>query len=160
MRLIAGGTALLAGVLSLQQPVAAQNQGALTSKIELEKLAPARPGEPPLKIYAAPDVVVPGDRVRITLTFTNAGAAPASGVNITNPIAEGLIFDGTTDTADFGVSVDGGKIFGPLPTLLVTPPGAAPRAATAADVTHVRWLWHDAVPAGQTRSVAFFGKVK
>lgn len=161
MRLILRSGALLASIiLSLPLPALAQNSGNLASKIELEKLSPAGDGKPPLKTYVAPGVVVPGDRIRITLTFTNAGTAPAAGVNITNPIPAGLVFDGTADTADFGVSVDHGKIFAPLTTLTVADAGAASRAATNADVTHVRWLWHDAVPAGQTRSVAFFGKVK
>lgn len=154
-----GATLLAAGmILALQQPALAQNSGTLTSKIELEKLTPAGEGKPPVKSYAEPEVVVPGDRVRVTLIFTNAGAAPASGVNITNPIPEGLVFDGTTDTNGFGVSVDGGKSFGPLDTLTVA--GAVPRAATAADVTHVHWLWQDSIPVGQARAVAFFGKVK
>lgn len=161
MRLILRGGALLAGIaMVFQQPALAQNGGNLTSKVELEKLSPASGGQPPSKSYGTPDVVVPGDRVRITLTFTNAGAAPASAVNITNPIPEALVFDGTADAADFAVSVDGGMSFGPLETLTVAATGAPSRAATNADVTHVRWLWRDAVPAGQTRSVAFFGKVK
>lgn len=156
------GAALLAAgiMLALQQPALAQNSGTLTSKIELEKITPAAEGKPSVKSYAEPDVVVPGDRIRVTLTFTNAGAAPASGIAITNPIPNGLIFDGTADTTGFGVSVDGGKSFGPLDTLTVAAMGAASRAATTADVTHVRWLWPDAVPVGGTRSVAFFGKVK
>lgn len=153
--------ALLALALAFgSQPAIAQNGGALTSKIELEKLTPTAEGQPPAKSYAAPDVVVPGDRVRITLTFTNGGAVPAAGVNIVNPIPEGLVFDGTDDRQDFTVSVDGGKTFGALAALTVTGTGTAPRTATVGDVTHVRWLWTATVAPGQTRSVAFFGKVK
>ena len=154
-------TALLALALAFGvQPALAQSGGALTSRIELEKLTPTGEGQPPAKTYTAPDVVVPGDRVRVTLNFTNGGTAPAAGVNIVNPIPEGLVFDGTDDTKDFAVSVDGGKVFGALATLMVPVANAAPRVATAADVTHVRWQWSDAVAPGQTRSVAFFGKVK
>ena len=153
------GSALLATALLLgAQPAAAQ--GTLTSKVELEKLTAASPGQPAVKSYSAPDVVVPGDRVRITLTFTNGGAAPAADVKIVNPIPDGLTFDGTSDPKDFAVSVDGGKIFGALEALAIPVAGAAPRAATAGDVTHVRWLWSIPVPAGTSRAVAFFGKVK
>lgn len=141
-------------------PVAAQGTGALTSKIELEKLTPTTDGQAPAKSYIAPDVVVPGDRIRVTLTFTNNGAAPAVGLNLTNPIPEGLVFDETADTAGFSVSVDGGKTFGALAGLTMPVSGAGPRAAAAADVTHVRWLWPDAVAPGQSRSVAFFGRVR
>lgn len=155
------GTAILALTLAFGSlPALAQNGGALTSKIELEKLTPTTEGQPPAKSYTAPDVVVPGDRVRLTLNFTNGGSAPAAGVNIVNPIPDALVFDGTEDTKDFAVSIDGGKTFGALSALTVAVTGAAPRAATAADVTHVRWHWSDAVAPGQTRSVAFFGKVK
>ena len=139
---------------------AAQGSGALTSKIELEKLTPATAGQPVQKTYVDPDVVVPGDRVRVTLTFTNDGAAPASGVNLVNPIPKGLAYDDTADTAGFGVSIDGGKNFGPLASLIGPVEGATGRPATAAEVTHVRWLWPDAIAPGASRSVAFFGRVR
>ncbi len=151
----------IAAVLALgSHPAAAQGTGALTSKIELERLAPATSGQAAAKTYVAPDVVVPGDRIRVTLTFTNNGAAPAAGLNLTNPIPEGLVFDETADAAGFSVSVDGGKTFGALASLTVPVSGADPRAAVAADVTHVRWLWPAAVAPGQSRSVAFFGRVR
>ncbi|MHA4836608.1 hypothetical protein [Sphingopyxis sp. MSC1_008] len=152
--------ALAALIAAGVQPAAAQGTGALTSKIELEKSTPSSDGQPPKKTYVAPDVVVPGDRVRVALTFTNNGAAPAAGVNLVNPIPEGLLFDDTADTAGFGVSTDGGKTFGTLAALTVPVDGAAPRPAVAADVTHVRWLWPDAIAPGQSRSVAFFGRVR
>ncbi|NIJ36387.1 putative repeat protein (TIGR01451 family) [Sphingopyxis panaciterrae] len=155
-----GVMACAAASALLAQPAAAQDGGALASKIELEKPAPAAAGQPPAKTYVAPDVVVPGDRIRITLTFTNKGAKPASGVKIVNPIPEGLVFDGTNDPAAFSVSVDGAKEFGALDTLTVAAQGAAPHAAAYPDVTHVRWLWPDAIAPGQSRSVAFFGRVK
>lgn len=141
-------------------PAAAQGTGALTSKIELEKSMPASEGQPVRTTYVTPDVVVPGDRVRITLTFTNSGVAPAAGVNLVNPIPAGLIFDDTADTAGFAVSVDGGKSFGALAALAVGATNAAPRPAAAADVTHVRWQWPDAIGPGGTRTVAFFGRVQ
>lgn len=142
------------------QPAFAQGTGALTSKVELEKSTPGQNGQPATKTYLTPDVVVPGDRVRISLNFTNNGAQPASGVVIANPIPAALVFDGTDDQAGFGVSIDGGKQFAPLATLTVPVEGAPPRVATAADVTHVRWAWLDAIAPGQSRSVAFFGRVR
>lgn len=141
-------------------PAFAQNTGALTSKVELEKTTPAQDGRPATKTYVTPDVVVPGDRVRISLIFTNNGAKPASGVVIANPIPSALMFDGTDDQAGFGVSTDGGRKFDALASLTVPVEGAAPRPATAADVTHVRWQWPDAIAPGQSRSVAFFGRVR
>ena len=141
-------------------PAAAQGSGNLTTKVEVEKSVPGQDGQPASKSYVTPDVVVPGDRVRISLAFTNNGTEPASGVVVANPIPPALLFDGTDDDAGFGVSIDGGTIFAPLSNLTVPTEGAAPRAATAADVTHVRWKWADAIGPGQTRSVAFFGRVR
>ena len=151
----------LAVVLAaVTQPAAAQGTGALTSKIELEKLIPVGDGQAAKKSYVTPDVVVPGDRVRVSLAFTNNGTAPAAGINLVNPIPEGLLFDDTADAANFSVSIDGGKTFGSLASLAVPVQDAASRPATAADVTHVRWLWPDAIAPGQSRSVAFFGRVR
>lgn len=151
----------LAVVLAaVTQPAAAQATGALTSKIELEKHTPAGDGEAAKKSYVTPDVVVPGDRVRVSLTFTNNGTAPAAGINLVNPIPEGLLFEDTADAANFSVSVDGGRTFSSLASLTVPVQDATARAATAADVTHVRWLWPDAIAPGQSRSVAFFGHVR
>jgi len=151
---------LAAALVLGTQPAAAQGTSMLTSKVELEKSGPVVDGREGEKTYTTPDVVVPGDRVRLTLNFTNNGAAPAAGVNLTNPIPDALVFDGTNDTAGFAVSVDGGKTFGALAALTVAVTGAGPRPAAANDVTHVRWLWPDAIPAGQSRSVAFFGRVR
>ncbi len=141
-------------------PVAAQQGGVLTSKVELEKEIPGAHRTTSLYTYVEPKVVVPGDRVRVTLTFTNNSASPATGLNITNPIPAGLFFNGTDDTTDFSVSVDGGKSFGALSSLTLPVANAAPRAATLTDVTHVRWLWVKPVAPQQNRSVAFFGLVK
>ena len=142
------------------RPALAQSTGTLTSKVELEKSTPGTDGQPATRTYLTPDVVVPGDRVRISLAFTNNGAEPASGVVIANPIPQALMFEGTDDQAGFGVSVDGGKQFAPLSELSVPVEGTKPRAATEADVTHVRWKWPDPIAPGQTRTVAFFGRVR
>ncbi len=155
-----GALTLATVILLAAMPASAQQSGGLTSKVELEKEIAGANGAAATYSYSEPKVVVPGDRIRVTLTFTNNSTAPATGLNITNPIPEGLIFNGTNDDADFTVSVDGGKSFGPLPSLTLSVANAAPRAATMADVTHVRWLWSQPVAPQQTRSIAFFGRVK
>ena len=155
-------TSLAIGALFLLsvQPAAAQATGSLTSKIELEKSTPSPNGGPATMTYAEPKVVMPGDRIRVALTFTNNAAAPAAGVKLVNPIPKGLVFDDTANAEHFTVSTDGGNTFGALTSLTVASQDAAPRPATAADVTHVRWLWPDAIAPGQSRSVAFFGRVR
>ncbi|WP_411338722.1 hypothetical protein V6U71_12205 [Sphingopyxis sp. J-6] len=157
-----GAMTLAAALFATVQPAAAQGGGALTSKIELQKVVPGTGTDRHAELYTfvAPDVVVPGDRVRVTLTFANNSDAPATGLDITNPIPEGLIFNGSDDDTDFSVSVDGGKSFGALASLRVPVENAAPRAAGLPDVTHVRWLWTQPVAPHKSRSVAFFALVK
>lgn len=155
-----GALTIAAASLLGTTPAMAQPNGGLTSRVELEKLVPAADGAEATKTYTEPKVVVPGDRIRITLTFTNGGTAPATGLVFTNSIPPGVVFDGTDDLADFSVSVDDAKTFGPLAALTLTIANEAPRAATMADVTHVRWTWSTAVEPQQQRSVAFFGRVK
>jgi uncharacterized repeat protein (TIGR01451 family) len=152
--------AIAALLIAVSPAATAQGSSGLAVKIDLEKTAPAAEGRPATKTYVAPDVVVPGDRVRVTLNFTNDRAAPVAGVKLVNPIPDGLTFDDTADTSGFSVSIDGGKTFDALTALTVPVAGAAPRTAAKADVTHVRWLWSDAIAPGQSRSVAFFGRVK
>lgn len=151
----------LAAALAMgMQPAAAQGTGVLTSKAELEKSDPAVDGREGAKTYTTPNVVVPGDRIRLTLTFTNNGAAPSAKMILMNPIPTALVFDGTSDTTGFAVSVDGGKTFGALGDLKAGVEDAEPRPAVASDVTHVRWAWPDAIAPGESRSVAFFGRVQ
>ncbi|MDK2761569.1 MAG: DUF11 domain-containing protein [Sphingopyxis sp.] len=142
------------------QPAAAQGTGSVTSKVELEKSTAATNGKPARTTYVTPDMVVPGDRVRVTIIFTNNGAAPATGVKLDNAIPRGLTFDGTADTAGFSVSTDGGTTFAPLAALRIPVNATSQRPAVAGDVTHARWLWPDAIAPGKSRSVAFFGRVK
>lgn len=160
MKVEVRGAVLAFALLTGTQPASAQNDGALTIKTELEKLTPVEAGKPPQKTYVEPQTVTPGDRIRYTLTFRNQGTEPAGNIKVDDPIPEGVSFEETNDHKDFSVSTDGGKTFGALDAATTANADGSRRAASPADVTHVRWLWTDPVPPGQTRSVAFFGKVK
>ena len=117
------------------------------------------------KLFTPKDVaVVPGDNIVFTLLVNNATAQPAIGFKATNPMPSAVSFASVTeDWAD--VSVDGGKNWGKLANLKVKandPTGTAvvERAATPADVTHVRWVFTDAIAPGATRTVSYRGVVK
>jgi uncharacterized repeat protein (TIGR01451 family) len=143
-------------------PAAAQEQGAslsLDSLVELAKTETAADGSTTTR-YTKPDVVVPGDRVRITLRFHNRSRDAIQNLKLRNPIPEGLQFDGTEDLAGFAVSVDGGTNWGQLAELSVTPGGGAARAATMADITNVMWTLPQPVPPGTRGSVSFFTRVR
>lgn len=154
-------TLSLIPALLMVTPAAAQ-QGdnlVLDSLVELVKSETAADGTVTTR-YAKPDVVVPGDRVRITLRFHNRSRQPIQNLKLRNPIHDGLQFDGTEDLSGFSLSVDGGKVWGQLAELTVTPTGEAARAATFADVTHVMWILPQTVTPGARGSVTFFTRVR
>jgi uncharacterized repeat protein (TIGR01451 family) len=153
----------LVPALLLALPATAQVQDgdnlALDSLVELAKAETAADGTVTTR-YTNPDVVVPGDRVRITLRFHNRSRDAIQNLKLRNPIPDGLLFDGTDDLAGFSVSVDGGTNWGALAALTVTPQGGAPRRATFADVTHVMWILPEPVVPGSRGMVHFFTRVR
>lgn len=105
-----------------------------------------------------PKVVIPGDHLLFTTRYHNDGAQPVTNFVVTNPLpsAVALASDGAQGTE---VSVDGGKTWGQLGALKVTSAEGAPRAATAADVTHVRWTIPTIAP-GASGEVQYHGIVR
>ncbi|MCC6924338.1 hypothetical protein [Novosphingobium sp.] len=89
-------------------------------------------------VYSDPKVVVPGDKLVFTTTYSNTGAEPVRNFVVTNPLpaAVALAPEGAEKQ---DVSVDGGKSWGKLGMLKVSD-AAGQRSAQASDVTHVRWV--------------------
>lgn len=105
-----------------------------------------------------PKLVTPGDRLVFVLDYKNQGTAPATGFTVTNPVPAAVSYtDASTGAV---VSADGGKSWGQLAALKVLGADGQPRAATAADVTHIRWTLAQAVPAGQGGKLQFRGVVR
>ena len=102
--------------------------------------------------------VTPGDRIVYVFSYHNQGAQAASGFNLVDPVPATVAFAGTDDSSAI-VSVDGGKTWGPLPTLKVVQADGTQRNALPTDVTHVRWSFAT-IPAGQTGKLSFRGVVK
>ncbi len=120
--------------------------------------------------------VVPGDKVVFKLAYTNKSKDAATGFRATNPIPAPIQFvSAREDWAE--VSVDGGVTWGKLADLTVTEaPKANPilgepaqanviaapvtRSANAADVTHVRWVFPNAIPSGTTGDISYSGLIK
>lgn len=106
------------------------------------------------------ELVVPGETVFYTITFTNVSAEPADNVVITNPIAENLMY---VQGSAFGpgmeilFSADGGNTFAPAEELTVAENGDV-RRATASDFTHVRWVMRSDLDAG-AQGIARFAAV-
>ncbi len=81
--------------------------------VQKETVVVNEAGESEAQLVAA-ELVVPGETVFYTITFTNVGAEPADNIVITNPIAEDLMYvDGSAFGAGMDIlfSVDGGVTF-------------------------------------------------
>lgn len=112
------------------------------------------------KVVRTPiESAAPGDVIVIKLTYSNDGAKPAADVVISNPMPEQLSFLEGREGGAPQVSVDGGKTFGALAALKVKTDDVE-RAATSADVTHVRWRVAQPVAPGQSGEVAFAARLK
>jgi uncharacterized repeat protein (TIGR01451 family) len=152
----------------------------LTSTALIERRSVDAAGKETVQFKTPSEVlVVPGDKVVFTLTYINNGSEPATAFRAVNPMPGAIQFLSTAqDWAE--VSVDGGNIWGKLSDLRVaqnnpassdaTPvegqkpsvpgPLAVSRAATAEDVTHIRWVFVDAIAAGAKGELSYSGVVK
>lgn len=137
----------------------------LSSDVKIERVETDAAGKEKVTLYAPKQVVVvPGDKVLFTLEVVNTGAEPAAGFRATNPMPGPVQFVSVTeDWAE--VSVDGGTSWGKLAALKVKKApaeGAAPveRAADVTDVTHVRWVFADAIAPGGKRTISYRGVIK
>jgi hypothetical protein len=142
----------------------------LTSTASIERVETDSQGATKTVLKSPSQVaIVPGDKVVFMLDYLNEGQDPASGFRATNPMPGAIQFVSVSeDWAE--VSVDGGANWGKLSALTVTDKPAsnvtveaatsAPRAATAADVTHVRWVFAEAIAPGKKGTLSYVGVVK
>jgi hypothetical protein len=144
---------------------AAKNAVKLTSDIMVERVSVNDKGEEVVTLKTPKQaVVVPGDKLIVSLHYVNEGGEPAKEFRATNPISPAVQFIAVKeDWAE--VSVDNGTSWGPLSALTVTVPAtdAAPastRSAEAKDVTHVRWTFKTPLAPGQKGTVSFRGSIK
>ena len=141
---------------------AAQAAGGLqlTNQVFQEVETRAANGEMVRKTVPAA-MVVPGTEVSYVITYENTGDRPADDVILTNPVPVELEFVSVAaPTTANQVSVDGGKHYGALSSLTVRAADGNPRAASAADVTHVRWTLSNALQPGQGGTVSFRARLK
>lgn len=135
---------------------AAQSHLDVQTLVQKEAIVVNDAGESQAELVTA-DLVVPGETVFYTTTFTNISAEPADNVTITNPIAENLMYvDGSAfgPGMDILFSVDGGVTFATAGELTVVE-GDEVRDARASDFTHVRWVMKNDLQAGAQGLVRF-----
>jgi len=85
-----------------------------------------------------PKVVVPNDKLLFTTTYVNTGATKVENFVVTNPLPSAVML-ASEGTEDLAVSIDGGKTYGALATLMMVDAQGTKRPAQASDVTHIRW---------------------
>ncbi len=88
------------------------------------------------------DRVVPGDEIFYTLEIRNTGSATVPAPSVVYPVPEHTRYVADSAIgpgAEVSYSIDGGRSFDEPENLEVAGPAGAPRAAAAADYTHIRW---------------------
>lgn len=150
---------ILLALLAFAAPAAAAGADVtLASDVFVERTSQDAQGKKKVALEP-PGIVTPGDRLVFQLSYRNGGAQPATGFEVTNPVPASVVFTGVDD-ASAKVSVDGGKSWGALAALEIAQPDGSKRPAAAADVTHVRWSFAQAIPAGTAGKLSFRGVVK
>jgi uncharacterized repeat protein (TIGR01451 family) len=152
---------LTAGLLVLLLPCLAAAQVELQSTAEIERVSEGNDGsvvttrQPAIK-------VVPGDEVFYTVHYRNAGSDPVEDVVITNPVPEHMHLlrtDGLRPGCTLVFSVDDGQSFDALSRLQVTDANGRPRPATAADCTHLRWVFERELEPGEAGAVSYVAQL-
>ena len=106
-----------------------------------------------------PNMVLPGDNLVFVVNYKNVGSASADNFTVTNPLPKAVAFNGTADGREI-VSVDGGKNWGVLSTLMVPTLDGKLRAARSSDVTHIKWNFQKKLDAGAEGKLIFRGIVR
>ncbi|WP_265529585.1 hypothetical protein [Sphingomicrobium marinum] len=109
--------------------------------------------------FVEPAKVVPGDKLRFTISYRNVGSDLVEDFVVTNPMPSAVML-AAEGAAEHEVSVDGGDSWGALADMMVTDAvSGKPRAAISADVTHVRWLLAKVQP-GEVGQLQYYAIVR
>lgn len=130
-------------------PAAAQQPLTLKGDVKVVKTVENEDGTT-VTALVDPEIVVPGDRLIFGTDYTNTGTEPVELFVVTNPIHEAVRLADDADPA-LVVSVDGGQTWGLLADLQVSDADGNMRAASAGDVTHVRWTLASVAPGESGR---------
>lgn len=137
---------------------------ALTAKQSVEKEVVVRLPDGTESITRAPaELVVPGERVVYTLSYTNDAAEPATDLVLTMPVPSEIKYlDESATTVDAKVvySADDGQTFSSRAVLRITGADGNSRTATSEDITHIRWTVAGPLAVGETGTLSYKGILK
>ena len=132
-------------------PALAQGPVALEGSVQVERKV-VENGQTKT-VLAAPEKVVPGDRLIFKTAYRNTSSAPIQKFVVTNPVPAAVMV-AADSAATLDVSVDGAKTWGKLAALKVANADGTMRPATNADITHVRWTL-PVIAAGENGALAY-----
>jgi len=137
---------------------------ALTAKQSVEKEIVVQMPDGTQSITREPaELVVPGERVVYTLSYTNDDAAPATDLVLTMPVPSEIKYmDGSADVdgAKVVYSADGGQTFSLRTALRVVGDDGNSRTAISGDITHIRWTVAGPLAVGETGELSYKGVLK
>ena len=110
-----------------------------------------------IRTYTDAEEVAPGDEVRYSLSYVNEGALAAEAVSLVMPVPAEVTYieasaGGTPSTITY--SADDGASFAARDSLVVTSEAGA-RLATAEEITHIKWVFSDPIPAASDGAISF-----
>lgn len=158
MRLVALTKTLLATAVLMGSGTAYAENLALNSRIFVETQVKQADGTLRTQLVPAKRAV-PGDTLVVMVDYRNATSSPATNVTVTNPVPTAIAYRSSHDDGA-QVSIDGGRNWGKLEDLRIANRDGTVRHASPEDVTHIRWRFASAIPAGGTGKVSFRGVVR
>lgn len=114
-------------------------------------------------VRTAADTVVPGERIVYTINYTNDKAEAVNDIVLTLTVPPEVTFvEGSADKAGAVVSysTDNGASFTSRQSAMVMETGGNIRAASADDITAVRWTVAGPVAAGVSDALSFSANLK
>jgi uncharacterized repeat protein (TIGR01451 family) len=103
-------------------------------------------------------IMVPGDTVVYTSTFTNIGSEAVNNIVVNNPVPDNtkyMRFTAQGENTAVSFSIDGGNTFAAPADLTVTEANGITRAAKPKEYTDIRWVYQSDLAAGQSGTVNF-----
>ena len=103
-------------------------------------------------------IVVPGDTILYTSTFTNQGNEMISDIAVDNPVPENTVYLGFSargDNTEVSFSVDDGVNYALPAELQMIGENGEQRTALPEEYTNIRWIYSGELAPGQSGSVSF-----
>ncbi len=112
--------------------------------------------------YEAASEIAPGEELRYRLNYANTGDEAAEDIVLVMPIPSQVTFlEGSVEAGEAAVeySADNGETFASRGDLTVQT-GDQEKPVTSEDLTHVKWVFSEAIEPGVTGNISFRGVLK